>query len=83
MARSMEMAPDAMVYRAVITKPTWMWGTWEVHTVCEGPYATEAAAKARVTYWTQRYAETDDYGRPTGRSKASGYVEPGTVTWGS
>lgn len=78
MARKMEMTPDALVYRAVITKP---WGSG-MKTVCEGPYATEGAAKARVTFWTNYYAEADDYGLPTGTSLANGYVEAGTVIWG-
>lgn len=78
MARSIGMAKDATVFRAVITKQH---PGLDPYTVYEGPYGSEGAAKARVTFWVNYLAVLDDNGRPTGRSAASGYVESGTVDW--
>ncbi len=78
MARSIGMAADATVFRAVITK-TYDHGTF---TAYEGPYGSIGAARARVSFWTNYLAEVDeDTGEPTGRSRASGYVERGKVAW--
>ncbi len=79
MARSIGMAADATVYRAVITKQL-RDGT--TVTEYEDPYGGIGAARARVSFWTNYLAvrdeETDE---PTGESRASGYVEQGSVTW--
>lgn len=79
MARSIGMAADAAVFRAVITKKRRDGSTV---TDYEGPYGSIGAARARVSFWTNYYAERDDEtGDLTGRSDASGYVERGTVAW--
>lgn len=78
MARSIGMAADATVFRAVITT-TLRNGT--ERTDYEGPYGSIGAARARVTFWTNYLAEYDDEGMPTGKSRAHGYVERGTVAW--
>ncbi|WP_063735593.1 hypothetical protein [Streptomyces sp. RTd22] len=79
MARSIGMAADATVYRAVITKQL-RDGT--TVTEYEGPYGGIGAARARVSFWTNYMADLDEEtGERTGTSRASGYVERGTVTW--
>lgn len=79
MARSIGMAADATVFRAVITKQT---RDGETVTTHEGPYGSIGAARARVSFWVNYLAEYDDEtGERTGRSRASGYVEHGTVRW--
>jgi len=78
MARSIGMAADATVFRAVITK------TYDDEPVThhEGPYGSIGAARARVSFWTNYLADTDEEtGEKTGTSRASGHVERGTVTW--
>ena len=78
MARSIGMAKDATVFRAVITKTY----AAENRTEYEGPYGSIGAARARVSFWTNYLAERDEETQePTGRSRASGYVERGTVSW--
>ena len=78
MARSIGMAKDATVFRAVITK---QYKDGPV-TDYEGPYGSIGAARARVSFWTNYLADRDDEtGEKTGTSRASGYVEQGTVTW--
>ncbi|MFF8901706.1 hypothetical protein ACF082_29975 [Streptomyces lydicus] len=78
MARSIGMAADATVFRAVITKQ-YPGGTV---TDYEGPYGSIGAARARVSFWTNYLAHTDDEtGERTGTSRASGHVERGTVSW--
>lgn len=79
MARSIGMAADATVYRAVITKQL-RDGT--TVTEYEGPYGGIGAARARVSFWTNYLAVHDEEtGEPTGESRASGYVERGSVSW--
>lgn len=79
MARSIGMAADATVFRAVITKRYPGWGPF---TDYEGPYGSIGAARGRVSFWTNYLAVLDeDTGEPTGESDASGYVEHGTVSW--
>lgn len=78
MARSIGMAADATVFRAVITK---RYGDRTV-TEYEGPYGSIGAARARVSFWTNYLADRDEEtGERTGTSRASGHVERGTVTW--
>lgn len=78
MARSIGMAKDATVFRAVITKQR---ADGPV-TDYEGPYGSIAAARARVSFWVNYMAEyDDDTGEKTGKSRASGHVERGTVSW--
>lgn len=76
----MDMAADAPVFRAVITKK--YRHNEEPFTVYEGPYATEAAAKARVTFW-QNHLNRVGYGddEEQGQTWATGRVERGAVTW--
>lgn len=79
MARSIGMAADATVFRAVITKQL-RDGT--TVTEFEGPYGAIGAARARVSFWTNHLAVVDeDTFEPTGESRASGYVERGAVSW--
>ncbi|MFJ3173775.1 hypothetical protein ACIPJK_23750 [Streptomyces roseus] len=79
MARSIGMAADATVFRAVITI-TNRDGTES--TKHEGPYGSIGAARARVTFWTNYLADYDDETcKPTGTSRARGYVEEGSVAW--
>ena len=79
MARSIGMAADATVFRAIITI-TGRDGTET--TKHEGPYGSIGAARARVTFWTNYLAELDEETcEPTGTSRARGYVEEGSVDW--
>ncbi|WP_413102252.1 hypothetical protein [Streptomyces sp. Inha503] len=79
MARSIGMAADATVYRAVI-QFTNRDGT--TRTEYEGPYGGIGAARARVSFWTNHLADIDEEtGERTGTSRASGHVERGTVSW--
>ena len=78
MARSIGMAKDATVYRAVITKQL---RDGETVTEYEGPYGGIGAARARVSFWTNYMADYDDEGERTGTSRAAGHVERGTVAW--
>ncbi|MFI9079161.1 hypothetical protein ACIGW8_22275 [Streptomyces sioyaensis] len=78
MARSIGMAAEATVFRAVITK--------QLHdgtvTDYEGPYGSIGAARARVSFWTNYLADlNEETCEPTGTSRASGHVERGTVSW--
>ncbi|OKI04949.1 hypothetical protein A6A06_09660 [Streptomyces sp. CB02923] len=77
MARSIGMAADATVFRAVITKRY----SSDTVTTYEGPYGSIADARARVTFWTNYLADRDEDGEPTGTSRASGHVERGAITW--
>ncbi len=79
MARSIGMAADATVFRAVITITASDGSTSTKH---EGPYGGIGAARARVSFWTNYLAVRDeDTFEPTGESRASGHVEEGSVTW--
>jgi hypothetical protein len=79
MARSIGMAADATVFRAVITITDRDGATSTKH---EGPYGSIGAARARVSFWTNYLAVVDEETfEPTGESRASGYVEEGAVTW--
>lgn len=79
MARSIGMAADATVFRAVITK---QYPDGTTVTDYEGPYGSIGAARARVSFWTNYLAIRDeDTCEPTGESRASGYVEQGSVSW--
>ncbi|MEU5596605.1 hypothetical protein [Streptomyces sp. NPDC020298] len=79
MARSIGMAADATVYRAVITFTDHDGAQDTKH---EGPYGSLGAARARVSFWTNYLADRDeDTGEKTGTSRATGYVEQGTVDW--
>lgn len=79
MARSIGMAADATVFRAVITKQLRDGTTVTEH---EGPYGGIGAARARVSFWVNHLADVDEETcEPTGTSRASGYVEQGTVSW--
>ncbi|WP_424891827.1 hypothetical protein [Streptomyces sp. XH2] len=79
MARSIGMAADATVYRAVITIQH---RDGKTTTTYEGPYGSSGAARARVSFWRRYLADFDpDTLEPTGSSRASGYVEQGTVNW--
>ncbi|MFI2078663.1 hypothetical protein [Streptomyces triculaminicus] len=79
MTRSIGMAADATVFRAVITMQT---RDGKTITTYEGPYGSIGAARARVSFWTNYLADRDPGTcEPTGTSRASGYVERGTVTW--
>ena len=70
MARRMNTAQDAPVYRAVIVKPAY---GGRMVTTCEGPYKTPGAAQARLTFWTNYYEDA--------HTPVTGYVEEGTTTW--
>lgn len=79
MARSIGMAADATVFRAVIEFTDRDGGKRTEH---EGPYGAIGAARARVSFWTNHLAVRDEETQePTGESRASGHVERGTVTW--
>ncbi|MFD3802621.1 hypothetical protein ACFWTC_03110 [Streptomyces sp. NPDC058619] len=79
MARSIGMAANATVFRAVITI-TNRDGTED--TKHEGPYGSIGAARARVSFWTNYLADRDhETCERTGTSRARGYVEEGAVTW--
>lgn len=79
MARSIGMAADATVFRAVIDFTD---RDGSKRTEHEGPYGSIGAARARVSFWTNYLAEYDEEtGQPTGKSRASGHVERGNVTW--
>lgn len=79
MARSIGMAADATVFRAVIEFTD---RDGSKRTKYEGPYGAIGAARARVSFWTNYLAIRDeDTDEPTGESRASGYVECGLVSW--
>jgi len=71
------MRSDDHVFRAVITKK--YRNQDEPVTAYEGPYASVAAARARVTYWANYLGRPEDE-MPEG-TWAEGCVEAGTVTW--
>ncbi|MER0443076.1 hypothetical protein ABR738_00545 [Streptomyces sp. Edi4] len=71
MARNIGMAPDAQVWRAVVTK-TFSDGVTE--TVYEGPYDKAAKARGRVTFW--RNWMTDRHG-----GTAKGHIERAKPVW--
>lgn len=73
MARRIAADADTDVFRAVITKK-YQHSLMPV-TIYEGPYTSEATAKARVSFWKRRLASKD------GSSWATGHVESGRVTW--
>jgi hypothetical protein len=75
MARNIGAARNGDVYRAVIviTRPD-----GHTHTKHEGPYDKPGAARARVTFWTNYYAEQD---AGTGKTYAAGHIEKATTTW--
>ncbi|MEU1309466.1 hypothetical protein ABZ419_11305 [Streptomyces cinnamoneus] len=79
MARSIGMAADATVFRAVITMQN---RDGETTTTYEGPYGSIGAARGRVSFWVNYLADRDPVTcQPTGTSRVSGYVERGTVAW--
>ena len=79
MARSIGMAADATMFRAVITKH---YPGNTPFTDYEGPYGSAAAAQGRVTFWVNYLAVRDEEtGELTGESCASGFVEQGEITW--
>ncbi|MFE9844720.1 hypothetical protein [Streptomyces goshikiensis] len=79
MARSIGMAANATVFRAVITITDRDGAETTKH---EGPYGSIGAARARVSFWTNYLADRDeDTLQPTGTSRARGYVEEGSVSW--
>lgn len=78
MARRIAVTEDTPVFRAVITKK---YRHSEAFVSHEGPYLTEAAAKARVTYWTNYLNEPDENGNPSEETYAFGHVETGRVEW--
>jgi hypothetical protein len=71
MARSIGMAAEAVVFRAVVQIPETPYVG--AYTKYEGPYGSEGAAKARVSFWIQHWARRDRV--------ATGHVESGTLTW--
>ncbi|WP_435245044.1 hypothetical protein [Streptomyces tendae] len=71
MARNIGMAPDAEVWRAVVTK-TYPDGATE--TVYDGPYDKAATARGRVTFWSNWMANRHG-------GKAEGHVERAKPTW--
>jgi hypothetical protein len=71
-ARDIGMAPNALVYRAVITK-SYPDGT--TVTEYEGPYGAVGPARGRVTFWRNHLAKRDD------GATADGYVEQSRPTW--
>ena len=75
------MGSDDHVFRAVITKK--YRNQDEPVTAYEGPYASVAAARARVTYWANYMADRDlDIdGTVLDESWATGHVEFGVVAW--
>lgn len=79
MARSIGMAADGTVFRAVIRKKYKR--NEEPFTTYEGPYGSAAAARARVTFWQNNLAELDDNGNVSTEQWATGHVESGTVAW--
>ncbi|MCP3817808.1 hypothetical protein NLX86_06560 [Streptomyces sp. A3M-1-3] len=79
MARSIGMAANATVFRAVIVFTD---RDGSERTEYEGPYGSIGAARARVSFWNNHLAIRDEETQePTGKSRANGYVERGTVTW--
>ncbi|AKA61712.1 hypothetical protein SEA_YDN12_45 [Streptomyces phage YDN12] len=76
MARSIGMAEDATVFRAVIRKK---YPDQEAFTAYEGPYGSAAAARARVTFWKNYLNQPDAEGNPV--NETDGHVETGTVVW--
>ena len=76
MARTMNLDPDAQLFRAKILKKYRYGGPFVSY---EGPYTTAAAAQARVTYWANYLGRPEDE-MPEG-TWAEGCVEAGTVTW--
>ena len=78
MARSIGMAADGTVFRAVILKK---YPNQDAFTAYEGPYGTEAAARARVTFWKNNLSERDENGNVSTEQWATGHVEKGLVTW--
>ncbi|MDX3165905.1 hypothetical protein PV516_19145 [Streptomyces scabiei] len=72
MARDIGMAPNAKVYRAVITKS---YANGDVVTEYEGPYDKPGPARARVTFWKNHLANQGK------GDKADGYVEQAQPAW--
>lgn len=63
MARDMH-GDTSEVFRAVLVRGD--------HTFYEGPYSTRGAARARTTYWENRWGMDAGY---------TGHVESSQVTW--
>ncbi|OKJ42294.1 hypothetical protein [Streptomyces sp. CB01580] len=70
MARNIGADRNGDVYRAVIQFTNRNGQQWTEH---EGPYAKPAAARARVTFWTNRMACSG--------GSATGHIEKATTTW--
>lgn len=83
MARSIGMAAEAAVFRAVLVLK---YPDREPFAKYEGPYGEKAAAKARVTFWRNHlgalegFESVDEYGHVQD-TYADGHVERGEVTW--
>jgi hypothetical protein len=75
MARNIK-ADHGAVYRAVITWTEVPEKGGTPHTQYEGPYGEPGAAQGRVTFWENYLRDPD-----TGKTRASGHVEEGTITW--
>jgi hypothetical protein len=71
-ARNIGMAPDALVYRAVITKS---YPDGDEFIEYEGPYDKIGLARGRVSFWRNHFAKRDD------GATADGYVEQCRPTW--
>lgn len=76
MPRRIAVTEDTPVFRAVITKK---YPNSEAFVSYEGPYLTAAAARGRVTYWTNYLNERDENGVMS--TTTFGHVETGRVTW--
>ncbi|WP_432156044.1 hypothetical protein [Streptomyces sp. bgisy153] len=66
------MAPDACLYRAVITKT---YADGRSYTEYEGPYAKPGPARGRVTFWRRHFAAN----KPG--ASADGHVEECRPQW--
>lgn len=65
-------ADGATVYRAVITKT---YADGRTYTAHEGPYTEPGPARARLSFWRNRFAAYDD------GSHADGHVEQAHTVW--
>ncbi|MFF9204382.1 hypothetical protein ACF1AE_21685 [Streptomyces sp. NPDC014986] len=72
MARDIGVAPDAELFRAVITKH---YGDGTVETVYEGPYDKPGPARGRVSFWRGHLAKRED------GSSAEGHIESCRPVW--
>lgn len=70
MARNIGADRNGDVYRAVVRFTNRAGQQW---TEYEGPYAKPSAARARVTFWSNRMACSG--------GSATGHIEKATTTW--